>query len=595
MKQLQQYQAAQSLENYLGDPVNPDNIMSFKQTMALDETEEFPQEAVKALHQWGTSLYYVPVEYGGKLQTYEELFSLIRVMSRRDLSIAVSDMHTLLGALPVWIKGTESQKQRLAEFVCQNGYACLAVSEKAHGSDLLATSTEATPTEEGYVLSGEKWPINKANLTHALTVLAKTDSDKSARSLSLFLVYKQDLDPKSYSHLPKIRTLGLRAADISGINFENTPLSREALIGEKGIGLDLTLQGFYVTRTMCAFLSLGAADTALRTAIRLTTTRQLYNQKVFDLSHPQRVIVNAFADILISDCVAISTARSLHVVPEQASIWSAITKAFVTKTIEKVIEDLSVVMGARFYLREGHDWGIFQKVYRDNGVISIFDGSSIVNLYALILQLRPLAKSRRKMKEKTAESLRNRLETIFSLSQPLPPFNGDKLELFSRGNNDVLQGWGLGLEALNQLRVTKTVDSTIITHITRLTLALQEKLEALESQVAKFVPNTKHDESFESFEQAKQYCILHAASACLQMWLANRTELGTFFAQGEWLVVCLERLLSSLQKMEETVPEEYTTNMAQEIIKRHENQEIFSIVPFQLAQTHNQSIPSYQM
>ncbi|MGK7932296.1 MAG: acyl-CoA dehydrogenase family protein [Microcystaceae cyanobacterium] len=595
MKQLRQYQAAQSLESYLGDPTNPESIMSFERTMKFDETEEFPEEAVQALHQWGTSLYYVPVEYGGKLQTYEELFALIRVMSRRDLSVAVSDMHTLLGALPVWIKGTESQKQRLAQFVCQNGYACLAVSEKAHGSDLLATSTKGIATEKGFLLSGEKWPINKANLTHALTVLAQTDPHKSARSLSLFLVYKKDLDSNTYTHLPKIKTLGLRAADISGIAFEDTPLSQEALIGEKGTGLDLTLQGFYVTRTMCAFLSLGAADTALRTAIRLTTTRQLYNQKVFDLSHPQRVLVNAFADILISDCVAISTARSLHVVPEQCSIWSAIAKTFVTKTIEKVIEDLSVVMGARFYLREGHDWGIFQKVYRDNGVISIFDGSSIVNLYALILQLRSLAKSRQKMKEKTAESLRSRLETIFSLSQPLPPFNGNKLELFSRGNNDLLQGWGLGLDALNKLRVTTTVDSTIITHITRLTLALQEKLESLESQVDKFVPNTKHDESFESFEQAKKYCVLHAAAACLQMWLANRTELGTFFAQGEWLIVCLDRLLSSLEKTEETVPEQYVTNMAQEIIQRHQNQQIFSVVPFQLAQTHNQSIPNYQM
>ena len=107
-------------------------------------------------------------------------------MSRRDLSVAVSDMHTLLGALPVWIQGTEAQKQRLAKFVCQNGYACLAVSEKAHGSDLLATATEATETDKGYLLSGEKWPINKANLTNPLTVLAKTDNQASAEAYPYF-------------------------------------------------------------------------------------------------------------------------------------------------------------------------------------------------------------------------------------------------------------------------------------------------------------------------------------------------------------------------------------------------------------------------
>ena len=92
---------------------------------------------------------------------------------------------------------------------------------------------------------------------------------------------------------------------------------------------------------MCSFLSLGAADTAIRSTLRLTTDRQLYNKKVFDLSHPKRVLVNGFADILICDCVAISAARGLHVVPEQFSIWSAITKAFVMKTIEKVMEEIS--------------------------------------------------------------------------------------------------------------------------------------------------------------------------------------------------------------------------------------------------------------
>ena len=158
----------------------------------------------------------------------------------------------------------------------------------------------------------------------------------------LILVYKEDLNYTDYAHLPKIKTLGLSAADISGISFKESLLSKDALIGKKGTGLDLTPQGFYVTRTMCSFLSLGAADTAIRSTLRLTTDRQLYNKKVFDLSHPKRVLVNGFADILICDCVAISAARGLHVVPEQFSIWSAITKAFVTKTIEKVMEEISV-------------------------------------------------------------------------------------------------------------------------------------------------------------------------------------------------------------------------------------------------------------
>lgn len=583
MDKFKQYFAAEALEKHLGDPANPENIMSFKNSIDLDEQEKFPEEAVKLLHQWGTPLYYIPAEYGGKLKSYEEFFALIRVMARRDLSVAVSDMHTFLGALPVWIKGTDEQKQELAKFIQNHGYACLAVSEKAHGSDLLATETKAIKSANGYLLSGEKWPINKATLTDALTVLAKTDDRKSSRSLSVFLVYKKNLAPSSYSHLPKIKTLGIRSSDISGIRFNNCSLSESDLIGTIGEGLDLTLQGFFVTRTLCAFLSLGAADTALRTTLNLVVSRQLYEKPVFALPHARTVLANAFLDILICDCVSISAARGLHVVPKQFSVWSAIVKSFVTKRIEMVMNELSVILGARFYFREDHDWGIFQKVYRDNGIISVFDGSSIVNLYALILQLRQLAKSRQRPKTKYREALQSRLKIIFSLDESLPPFTGENLELFSRGCNDILQGLELSLEHLQTLTANKCVDATVLEKLVTLTHIFLEELSIQEKRLDSFPLEASHEQSFESFELAKQYCAIHAAVTCVNMWIYNRHHLGEFFAKGEWLVLCLERLMQIFRPSKQLMPQEYIENVTQEMYRLYTEEKMFSIVPFQIA------------
>jgi alkylation response protein AidB-like acyl-CoA dehydrogenase len=581
MYPLQQYEAAQALEQYLGDPENPDNTMSFKRAIETDESEEFPEAQMDLLHQWGSPLYYIPQEYGGKLTSYEEMFALIRVIARRDQSVAVSDMHTFLGALPIWLEGTQEQKQQFSEFIRRDGCkgtACLAVSEKARGSDLLATETQAVATENGYLLSGEKWPINKATLTKAMTVLAKTDDHGNTRSLSMFLVYKDELDSFTYSNLPKIKTLGLRSSDISGIQFNGSSLPKDANIGAIGTGLDLTLKGFFVTRTLCSFLSLGAADTALRTTLKLTHHRQLYGKTVFALPHAKRVMMNAFVDILIGDCTSISAARCLHVIPQQFSVLSAIAKSFVTKKMEDVLNDLSVIMGARFYLREEHCWGIFQKTFRDNGVISIFDGSSIVNLYALILQLRQLAKARHKIKDRPA--LASRLETIFTLDQELPPFTGN-LELFSRGCNDIIQGLPLALERLQAW--TETENSEVLEKTIALTHDLLEELEKQETILGSIPLEAHHEQSFESFELAKNYCKLHAAAACLQMWIYNRDRLSDFFAGGEWLVLCLDRLLSEFRPTKIAIPQDYFARVTAQMIELYETEKMLSIVPFQLA------------
>src|SRR5690606_18400475 len=172
-------------------------------------------------------------------------------------------------------------------------------SEEHHGSDLLANDMRAVRAGDRYLLSGEKWPINRATRSGATVLLAKTDDGKNSRSLSVFLLYKSDLDPARFSHLPRVKTLGLRGCEISGLRFDRCPVPEDARIGEEGHGLDLALKAFQVTRTLCAGLSLGATDTALRTTLDFALQRRLYGGSVFDIPHARTTLVEAFADMLI--------------------------------------------------------------------------------------------------------------------------------------------------------------------------------------------------------------------------------------------------------------------------------------------------------
>ncbi|NCR39563.1 MAG: acyl-CoA dehydrogenase family protein [Microcystis aeruginosa W13-11] len=597
MKKLKQYWTAEALEKDLGDPLNPDNPLSYKRVIEIDESEEFPHEEIRWLYDWKLQHYYIPTDCGGEFTSFEEFVAFVRVLSRRDQTISIA-FTTLFWSFLNWMAGTPEQKQKLARFIMDDyGAMCLGYSEKQHGSDLINGDLTATKVEGGYILNGEKWPINRATISGISFILAKTDANGGPKCLTLFMVDKRQLDSEKYYNLPKIYTHGVRASDMSGIGFKDCFVPDSMRLREEGDGLELALKGFQITRMLCAAFSHGAADTALRTTLGFAVNRVIYNKNVMDLPQPRRTLVDAFLDILICDCETIPAARGFHIIPEQFSVWASVVKYFVTVRLEEMVNSVYVVLGSRFYMREEHEFGIFQKLLRDNSIISMFDGSSIVNLHALILQLRPLTKYRAKRNSRTMSALETRLETIFSLEKSVPPFEPNNLELFGRGIDDSLQGLEIAIDMLEGLKDSQEVDREVLENLLMLGNLVLEELNAHDEQISQSKFEYGHDQSPELFEIAKKYCTLHAASACLHTWLYNRSILGEFFARGEWLVLSLHRLLRTLRPLPYTLSEVYVENVAQELLKLYRENQHFSIVPFQLAhsQTTEEKIHELQL
>lgn len=583
MKLLKQYRVAAALEQDLGHPAIASHPLSFQHTAELDEQESFPDADVEWLYNWGLQQYYIPTDCGGKFTSFEEFVAFVRVLARRDLNIAIA-FTTMFWSFLTWMAGTDEQKSKLARFMQDDhGTLCLAYSERDHGSDLVGGSVVGEKVPNGYRLTGEKWPINRATRSGISFVLARTDEAGGNRGLSLFMVDKREIDPAHYGNNPKIKTHGIRGADMSGIYFDNCFVPDEMLLGKEGQGLELALKGFQITRALCAAFSQGSADTCLRTTLNFALNRQIYGKTVWDMPHPRRVLVNGFLDILTCDCVNIAAARGFHVAPRQFSVWSAVDKYFVPVTLEKMQQEISVVLGARFYMRDEHDHGIFQKMLRDSSIISVFDGSSVVNLHALILQRRQLAKARRRRKPKEFEPLQSRLRNTFDLTTDLPSFDPSRLDLISRGADDIPQGLDSILTTLENREQLADVDTAVLDVLTQQCTQLLNVLNEQESALGNSAFEHGHDQSFEAFEDAKRYCYIHAAAACLHMWLYNRGHLGDFFAQGKWLVLCVDRLLTHLIPTPPAVSLNDYETVAEELLQLHQADKMFSIVPFQLA------------
>nr|WP_237540424.1 acyl-CoA dehydrogenase [Streptomyces sp. SID4917] len=429
----------------------------------------------------------------------------------------------------------------------------LGLTERAHGSDLLAgevrtddcvarTAGPAADTAGHWLVSGEKWLINNATRGAVLSLLTRTRPDGGPRGFSVLLVDKRELAPDTYRHLPKIPTHGIRGADISGIAFDGARVPRGALVGAEGAGLEIVLKALQLTRTMCAALSLGAGDHGLRLGLDFAEERELYGRRLIDLPQARHVLAGAAADVLLHEAVALVAARAVQSQTAELGITSAVTKYLLPTGTDRVLADLTGVLGARAFLKDVHADGRFQKVERDHRIVGLFDGNTLVNLNSLVNQFRSLVRGFRRGTGDTAGA-----GTAYDLGAPLPPLEPTKLSLVARRGSGVIAGLTASVEEITRRARENSALVPVAEAARRLldvTTSVHEEMETYQGVLTQVPPA--------AFEVARRYTLCWAGAACLGLWTRSTDHLrddpgtGPLWRDGLWLHTALDRLLVRL-------------------------------------------------
>ena len=527
---------ARELEVRLGDPRDARREFSYARVAELDRAEEFPEAVCRELDALGLPRWFVPAEHGGELRGSEELSQLIRILSRRDFTSALAHAKTYLGAVSVWVAGRREQAEALAERIGQCAVVSLALTEQAHGSDLLAGGLRAERTRHGWRLDGEKWLINNATRADLVCVLARTSADGGSRGFSLFLVDKARLADGSWRALPHVPTHGVRGADISGIAFDGAEIPADALVGAEGEGLETILKGFQITRTLCSAMSLGMTDHALRIAVDFARGHLLYRRPLAELPHAARTLAECHADLLAMEAVSLVATRSVHTLTEEQSVVSAAVKYLVPTLGDEVIGALRGLLGARAMLVADFADGAFQKLERDHRVVGIFDGSTAVNLNSLINQFPVLARGwRRRLADPDGVAAAARLDG------PPPALDHGRLSLYARSGAGVVQSLPQAVRRIEETAPPPVADRA------RTLLAVAAELHeemAAHRHSARAVPAA-------AFDSARRYALVYAGAASLHLWLENTGTArarGPLWEDAAWLDAVLARLLRRLTR-----------------------------------------------
>ncbi|MGC4807726.1 acyl-CoA dehydrogenase [Micromonospora sp. DT233] len=520
------YAPERDLERLLGDPFDEANPLGFGPLLAADERAELLAAGESALERWGCNGWFVPRALGGRWAETDAVGRALRPVFRRDGALGLGyGVTSLMAAVPVWVAGDAGQRRRAADDLLAGHRLAVAFHELAHGNDLLRNELRARPAGDRWVLDGTKEVINNVDRARSVLLFARTRDAAGPRSHSILAADLADLPAAAVRQLPRYASSGVRGCRLGGIELTGCPVPAGNLIGAEGTGGETALRAFQLTRVLLPSMALGVLDAALHVTARFAAGRRLYGHRVADLPHARGTLAAAFVDLLVADCLVTAVARGLHLAPRHAAAPAAATKYLVPRLLGEAMDELSVLLGASFYLREG-PYAAFGKFHRDLPALGVGHAGPTACLLTVVPQLPLLA--RRAWRGVPAPP------ELFDPTAPLPDLDLTALSVAGTGR-DVL------ISALLAAAEDPPHDAPGVTARIR---GLAAEVRRLARDCAALPPAERGPLAGPAtFDLAHRYALLLAAAACVGTWRARRGDPAAGLLAGdEWIEAALARL-----------------------------------------------------
>jgi short/branched chain acyl-CoA dehydrogenase len=333
-----------------------------------DRDHHFPVEAVRAMGKLGLFGLPFPDEYGGSGGDFTALCIAIEELARVDHSVAITlSAGVGLGATPIFLFGTEEQKQRWLPDLCAGeALAAFGLTEAGGGSDAGATQTTATLEGDEWVIDGEKTFITNSGtpITTVVTVTARTGPGE----ISTILV---PTGTPGFTVEPPYRKMGWHASDTHGLSFSGCRVPAENLLGERGRGFASFLAVLDKGRIAIAALALGCIQACLDASVAYATERVAFgrpigaNQAIAFKCADLRVAVETSRHLVYSAAALVDAGR-----PHK--VEAAIAKLHATEAAVTATREATQVFGGYGFVDETP----VSRFYRDAKILEIGEGTS---------------------------------------------------------------------------------------------------------------------------------------------------------------------------------------------------------------------------
>jgi short-chain 2-methylacyl-CoA dehydrogenase len=338
----------------------------------LDHKEEFSVELTLEMGKLGLFGMFLPGQYGGQDMDFFSLVLAVEEIAKVDSSQASTvAAHNALGIGPIWLFGTEQQKQKYLPQLCTGEKIwAFGLTEANAGSDSRGTETSAVLENDKWVINGSKIFISNASspASAGVTIQAVTGNNNGKPELTTFLVERESAGYNSERIMGKLMW---RASDTAKLFFRDCRVPKENILGEPGNGAKITLKSLDSGRLLIGAIGLGLAQGAFDLA-------KDYAKKRIQFGSP----ISKFQGIsfkLADMATKIESARQLL----YHACWlkdnghefgkeSAMAKLYCSEVARDVADQAVQIHGAYGLIKDNP----VERFYRDQRLLQVGEGTS---------------------------------------------------------------------------------------------------------------------------------------------------------------------------------------------------------------------------
>src|SRR3954471_6887615 len=246
----------------------------------IDRDKRFPYEIVAQLGELGLMGIPFPEEYGGAGGDSLAYTLAVEELTRVDSWVAITMCaHTSLGTQPIYLFGTEEQKQHYLPDLCAGRkLGAFGLTAPEAGSDAGNTKTRATLEDGDWVIDGAKQFITNAgtDISGHVAITAVTGPGSNGEISNLIVENGTD----GYDQGEPYRKMGWNASDTRPLTFTDCQVPEEQLLGPRGAGFKQFLHVLDIGRIGVSAMVIGLAQGALDEALAYAKERRAFGQPI---------------------------------------------------------------------------------------------------------------------------------------------------------------------------------------------------------------------------------------------------------------------------------------------------------------------------
>ncbi|AEE20803.1 acyl-CoA dehydrogenase family protein [Dokdonia sp. 4H-3-7-5] len=352
----------------------------------------YTEETMRTAGELGLLGVAVPEEYGGLGMGFVSTMLVCDYISGATGSFSTAfGAHTGIGTMPITLYGNEAQKQKyVPKLATGEWFGAYCLTEPGAGSDANSGKTKAVLSEDGksYKISGQKMWISNAGFCNLFIVFARIEDDKN---ITGFIV---ENDPSNGITLgDEEKKLGIHSSSTRQVFFNDTVVSAENMLSERGNGFKIAMNALNVGRIKLAAACLDAQRRVVNEAVTYAKERVQFKTPIINFGAIKQKIATMATNVYVDESASYRAAKNIedriamrHAEGnthqeaelkgvEEYAIECSILKVAVSEDVQNTTDEGIQVFGGMGFSADAP----MESAWRDARIARIYEGTNEIN------------------------------------------------------------------------------------------------------------------------------------------------------------------------------------------------------------------------